>query len=65
MVVMKAGKCPSEILSLTNRVVLNSNDHAQLQQPKHIFVRFAGKFFPFTVEAEPSMTAGQVKQKIF
>jgi len=60
MVVMKAGKCPSEALSLTNRVVLNSNDHMQFQQPKHIVIHFAGKSCPFTVEAEPSMAPGQV-----
>ena len=60
MVVMKAGKCPSEALSLTNRVVLNSNDHLQFQQPKHIVIRFAGKSCPFTVEPEPSMAPGQV-----
>jgi len=65
MVVMKAGKCPSEALSLTNRVVLNSNDHMQLQQPKHIVIHFAGKSCPFTVEAEPSMASGQVTLLLF
>lgn len=60
MVVMKAGKCPSEALSLTNRVVLNSNDHAQFQQPKHILIHFAGRAFPFSVEPDPSMLPGQV-----
>ena len=61
MVMMKAGKCPSEALSLTNRVVLNANDHAQFQQPKHVVIHFAGRGFPFTVEADPSMTPGQVQ----
>jgi hypothetical protein len=61
MVVMKAGKCPSEALSLTNRVVLNAKDHAQFQQPKHILVHYAGRQFPFTVEADPSMIPGQVR----
>jgi hypothetical protein len=61
MVVMKAGKCPSEALSLTNRVVLNAKDHAQFQQPKHIVVKYAGRQFPFTVEADPTMIQGQVR----
>jgi hypothetical protein len=60
MVVMKAGKCPSEALSLTNRVILNSKDHAQFQQPKHVVIQYAGRNFPFTVEADPGMTPGQV-----
>jgi hypothetical protein len=57
---MKAGKCPSEALSLTNRVVLNINDHAQFQQSKHVLIHFAGRGYPFTVETDPSMTLGQV-----
>ena len=57
---LKAGKCPSEALSLTNRVAINANDHAQLQQAKHVVVNFAGKAYPFTVEPDPSMTSGQV-----
>jgi len=61
MVVMKAGKCPSEALSLTNRVILNSKDHAQFQQPKHVVIQYAGRNFPFTVEADPGMTPGQVE----
>ena len=65
MVVLKAGKCPSEALSLTNRIVLNSGDHLQLQQPKHVVINFAGKAFPFTVESEPSMTSGQVQVKFY
>jgi hypothetical protein len=60
MVIMKAGKCPSEALSLTNRVVLNANDHVQFQQPKHIVIHAAGRAFPFTVEADASMSPGQV-----
>ena len=57
---LKAGKSPSEALSLTNRVAINANDHAQLQQAKHVVVNFAGKAYPFTVEPDPSMTSGQV-----
>ena len=61
MVMMKAGKCPSEALSLTNRVVLNTNDHAQFQQPKHVVIHYGGRAFPFTVEADPTMISGQVQ----
>jgi len=65
MVVMKAGKCPSEALSLTNRVVLNSNDHAQFQQPKHIVVHFGGSSYPFSVAPDSSMPQGQVDKPLF
>jgi hypothetical protein len=61
MVVLKAGKCPSEALSLTNRVVLHTSDHAAFQQPKHVTVNFGGRAFPFPVEADPTMPPGQVR----
>ena len=36
---MKAGKCPSEMLSLTNKVILNPQDAERLQGANHILIK--------------------------
>lgn len=60
MIRMKAGKSPSESLSLTNRIILNPNDHAALQEAKHVVVSCGQQNMCFSVEANESMVNGYV-----
>ena len=58
---LKAGKSPSEALSLTNRVVLNPRDVASFGDAKHLMITLPTQArYVFTVQADPSMTAGYV-----
>ena len=58
MVVLKGGKCPSDSLSLTNRVILHPHDLAALGNPRHILCApqgTAGRYL-FTAEANDANT---------
>lgn len=65
MVFMKAGKCPSEVLSLTNRLVLHPRDVDAIMGgsggsgAKHVVITgYEGQRFVFTVEPNDQMLAG-------
>ena len=60
---MKAGKCPSEMLSLTNKVVLNTQDVEKLQGASHILIatgQAESQQHLFSVLANEQMLAGYV-----
>ena len=60
---MKAGKCPSEMLSLTNKVVLNPQDVDRLQGAKHILIstgQSENQQHLFSVLSNEQMLAGYV-----
>jgi hypothetical protein len=61
MVMMKAGKCPTDALSLSNRVVVHSVDHqGHLRGAKHVMVGTAAGKFLFTLEANDGCVQGQL-----
>ena len=63
MMRMKAGKCPSEMLSLTNRVVLHPQDHERLQGANHILIATGpgeNQQHLFSVLSNEQMLAGYV-----
>jgi vesicle-fusing ATPase len=56
---LKAGKCPNEALTITNRIVLNTGDHAALRNERHVVVQLpSNQSLVFTVEAIEGMTRG-------
>ena len=60
---MKAGKCPAEMLSLTNKVILNPQDAERLQGAAHIVVatgQAENQQHLFSVLANEQMLAGYV-----
>ena len=62
MVIMKAGKCPTDSLSLTNRVVVHSNDHQNvLMGQKHALVSTTTGRFLFTLEKNDSISQGKLQ----
>ena len=60
MVVMKVGKCPTDELSLTNRVIINGNDHnSAFRGSSHIQISTGpGSKFLLTVEVDNSVPSG-------
>ena len=62
MVRMKCGKCPTDVLSLTNRVVVHSADHRQLGGARHVAVQTGPTTkFLFTLEVDDGV--GQVRSQ--
>ena len=63
MMRMKAGKCPSEMLSLTNKVILNPQDVERLQGANHILIQTGpaeNQQHLFSVLPNEQMLAGYV-----
>lgn len=63
MMRMKAGKCPNEMLSLTNKVILNPRDVDNLQGAQHILVASGpaeNQQHIFSVAPNDQMLAGYV-----
>lgn len=62
MVMFRVGKCPSDELSLTNRVILNATDHNTLLKGQpHISVTTGpGSRFVFTVECDERVPKGHL-----
>ena len=63
MIQMKAGKCPSEMLSLTNKVILNPQDVERLQGANHILIASGqgeNQQHLFSVNSNEQMLAGYV-----
>ena len=57
---LKAGKSPNEALSLTNRIVLNSRDHAAIGGKRHVKIILPSQNgYIFTVEPHDSMPGGK------
>ena len=58
---LKVDVCPSEILSLTNKVILNPKDIANLNQAKHVRITTGpseNQQYIFSVEPNDKMLAG-------
>ena len=63
MLQMKAGKCPAEMLSLTNKVILNPQDVERLQNAPHILIatgQAESQQHLFSVLSSDQMLAGYV-----
>ena len=62
IVQLKVDVCPSEILSLTNKVILNPKDIANLNQAKHVRITTGpgeNQQYIFSVEPNDKMLAGR------
>ncbi len=59
MVVLKVGKCPTDGLSLTNKVIVNSGDQqGVLRGSQHVVVQTGGGAFLFSLEANDGVPPG-------
>ena len=60
MVQMKVGKCPTDSLSLKNRVIVNPADQANLfRGGRHVSITTGpGQRFVFSLEASPEVSQG-------
>ena len=62
MVQMKVAKCPTDILALKNRVIVNPTDQANLLHGAiHISITTGpGQRFVFSIEPSPEMSQGSL-----
>ena len=60
MVQMKVAKCPTDLLSLKNRVIVNPGDQAKtLHGAKHVSISTGpGQRFVFSLEPSPEVNPG-------
>ena len=62
MVQMKVAKCPTDVLSLKNRVIVNPGDQANtLHGAKHVSITTGpGQRFVFSLEPSPDVRSGEL-----